>query len=121
MQVHRISSLAGASRNSFSGKRGTVQLSSGIYSVFKQEEQFRGVPFKWQMGGYYLLMQHIYIHTYVSICDKTEYKVTVEGSCNIKFGVSPQSSNTPISKGMIRSPWPRSCSGPDSNSQPAKC
>lgn len=38
MQVHRISSVAGASRNSFRGKRGTVQLSSGIYSVFKQEE-----------------------------------------------------------------------------------
>ena len=71
MQVHRVSSLAGASRNSFSGERGTVQLSSRIYSVFKQEEWFRGVTFKWQMGGYYLdiqyilLMQHIYIQTYV--------------------------------------------------------
>lgn len=74
MQVHRVSSLAGASRNSFSGERGTVQLSSGIYSVFKQEDWFRGVTFKWQMGGYYLdikyilLMQHIYIHMYIHIC-----------------------------------------------------
>lgn len=64
---------------------------------------------------------YICIYTYVFICDKTEYKITVEGSCNIQLGMSPEPSNTPISKGMIRSPWPRSCSGPDPNSQPAKC